>query len=165
MSSFCVNSVWFTVRPHKELCWHSFKVTCHAVGTEQGRSRSIWSRCQPPRTPHIQRAMQALPIPLFSSSSLAVCCPSSDPSAPYIVYFPDVYISLLSPLHPLRFSPQNKSTCMKFAGWHPNANFCRFTKSTLFKQPLVLFTLLSKWRQKQKDRVPIFALAFCTFIC
>lgn len=41
--------------------------------------------------------------------------------------------SLVSPLHPLRFSPQNKSTSIKFAGGHPYANFCRFTKSTLFK--------------------------------
>lgn len=113
MSSFYVNSAWFTVRPHKELCWRSFKVPCHAVGTEQGRSRGIWSQCQPSPIPHIQRAMQALPVPLFSSKSLAVCCLSSDPSAPYFVYFPKVYNSLLSPLHLLRFSPQNKSTSTK----------------------------------------------------
>lgn len=57
-------------------------------GNRAGKVQEHLKPCQPSPTPHTQRAVQALPIPLFPSNSLAECCLSSDPSAPYIVYFP-----------------------------------------------------------------------------
>lgn len=50
-NEFFLCELRFAVRPHKELCWHSFKVACHAVGTEQWRARSIWNHHQAPPSP------------------------------------------------------------------------------------------------------------------